>query len=211
MDHMRVAVLLLFSIFVPQLFLGVAATENSSYAYGLDKPFNVPVLQDQSKTQQLFITSDVAPVVEKEDPRLDFTWPVLDNESITSDFGYRDLKGCLLCSNDHKGVDFAPGYGELVFAVMDAEVVDVGWEGTFGYRVVLRHSIFDGLEYTTIYAHLQDSIVSEWLEPEMEIPQGQIIGLIGDTGLTTGPHLHFEIHTNGNVLDPLEFFEFNTK
>ena len=208
---MRVAVLLLFSIFVPQLFLGVAATENSSYAYGLDRPFNAPVLQDQSKTQQLFITSDVPPAIERDEFRLDFTWPVLDNDSITSEYGYRDLKGCLLCSNDHKGVDFAPGYGELVFAVMDAEVVDVGWEGTFGYRVVLRHSIFDGLEYTTIYAHLQESLVSEWLEPEMEIPQGQIIGLIGDTGLTTGPHLHFEIHKNGNVLDPLEFFEFNTK
>ena len=208
---MRVAAFLIFSLLVPQLFIGVAATENVSYAYGLDKPFNVPVLQDQSKTQQLLITSDVAPVVEREDPRLDFTWPVLDNESITSDFGYRDLKGCLLCSNDHQGVDFAPGYGELVFAVMDGEVVDVGWEGTYGYRVVLRHTIFDGLEYTTIYAHLQESLVSEWLEPEMEIPQGQIIGLIGDTGLTTGPHLHFEIHENGNVSDPLEFFEFNSK
>jgi len=207
---MRFVALMLFALLVPQFFLGLAAHTPSTYAYGLEKPINPPVLEDQYEDQELLIAEGPTPTVDREDWKFDLIWPVLDYENISSDYGYRNIPGCPACSNNHKGIDF-PGYGEVVFAIMDAEVVDVGWEGTFGYRVVLRHTIFEELQYTTIYAHLQESKVTEWLQPGMEIPQGQVIGISGDTGLSTGPHLHFEVLENGEHLDPLEFYDYHLK
>jgi len=209
---MRIASLLLFCLVVPQLFMGVAAV-NNAYATGLEKPVNYFVLSDSQSdavpSQEMVVVGS-EPTVQREDWKFDLIWPVLDYENISSDYGYRNIVGCPACSNNHKGIDF-PGSGEVVFAIMDAEVVDVGWEGTYGYRVVLRHTIFEELQYTTIYAHLQESKVTEWLQPGMEIPQGQVIGISGDTGLSTGPHLHFEVLENGEHLDPLEFYDYHLK
>jgi len=208
---MRFVALMMFALLVPQFFLGLAAYTPSTYAYGLEKPINSSVLGDQYEDQQLLVIEGPTPTINREKWKFDLVWPVVNHENISSDYGYRYLPNCSACSTNHKGIDF-PGEGELVFAVMDAEVTAVGWEGSFGYRVELTHVIHpDELEYTTIYAHLQESKITEWLQPGMEIPQGQIIGLTGDTGLSTGPHLHFEILENGDHLDPLEFYDYHLK
>lgn len=197
---MRIAVTLLLSLIAPLPFMGLTPLAYSE-----------PLQTNYSSDVQTLVVQGSAPTVERIDWTLDIDWPVVDYQNRTSDFGYRFLSGCSQCSTYHQGVDFTPGSGKAIYNVMDGEVVDAGWDGGFGYRVVMRHVIFEELEYTTIYAHMQDSFITKRLQPGMQLEKGEILGLVGNTGVSTGPHLHFEIHENGEVLDPLEFYDFHLK
>lgn len=197
---MRTAVTLLLSLVVPLPLMGLAPLMHS-------KPLDTKNTLDT----QTIVVQGSAPAVEREDWRLDVEWPVVDYEQRTSHFGYRFLVNCPSCSTYHQGVDFTPGEGKAIYNIMDGEVVDAGWDGGFGYRVVMRHVIFEGLEYNTIYAHMQDSFITKRLQPGMQLEKGEILGLVGNTGVSTGPHLHFEIHENDKVLDPIDFYDFHLK
>ncbi len=97
----------------------------------------------------------------------------------------------------HVGIDFAVPVGEPVRAVADAVVVFVGPRGGYGNLVVLEH----GKNYQTYYAHL--SRFTDGLSVGQKILRGEEIGFVGMTGLTTGPHLHFEIRKENQYFDPL--------
>ncbi|WP_210592146.1 transglycosylase family protein [Streptomyces sp. GESEQ-35] len=100
----------------------------------------------------------------------------------------------------HTGVDFAVATGTSVKAVAQGRVVNAGWEGSFGYQVVIRHD--DG-RYTQ-YAHL--SAIS--VKSGQSVGVGQRIGRSGSTGNSTGPHLHFEVRTGpgfGSDIDPVAY------
>ncbi|WP_210569546.1 transglycosylase family protein [Streptomyces sp. GESEQ-4] len=100
----------------------------------------------------------------------------------------------------HTGVDFAVPTGTSVKAVADGRVVSAGWEGSFGYQVVIRHA--DG-RYSQ-YAHL--SAIS--VKSGQGVGAGQRIGRSGSTGNSTGPHLHFEVRTGpgfGTDIDPVAY------
>ena len=198
--------ILSFVVFL--LLIGVLALSGLYPAYSS----NISFKNDSESSQTVIIASGPAPTVQRESYWLDVRWPVDDYEAQSSDFGYRLLSNCDKCSRFHQGLDFVPGHGEFVYAAMDGVVVDAGWDGSFGYRVVLRHIIHPGaLEYTTIYAHLQDSIITNRLQSNTKISKGSVIGLVGNTGVSTGSHLHFEVHENDKVLDPHDFYEFNLK
>jgi len=96
----------------------------------------------------------------------------------------------------HKGVDYAAGTGTPIQAAGDARVQSVGWQGGYGRAVVLDH----GRGYTTLYGHM-----SRFgnIRPGQHIPQGTIIGYVGSTGMSTGPHLHYEFRINGVHRNPL--------
>ncbi len=96
----------------------------------------------------------------------------------------------------HKGVDYAAGTGTPIQAAGDARVQSVGWQGGYGRAVVLDH----GRGYTTLYGHM-----SRFgnIRPGQRIPQGTIIGYVGSTGMSTGPHLHYEFRINGVHRNPL--------
>lgn len=94
----------------------------------------------------------------------------------------------------HRGVDLAAPYGTPVFATSDGTVAKAGWLGGYGIMVVLRHGA--GIE--TRYGHL--SAVS--VRPGTQVRQGQLVGYVGSTGRSTGPHLHYEIRRGGNAIDP---------
>lgn len=96
----------------------------------------------------------------------------------------------------HKGVDYAAGTGTPIQAAGDARVQSVGWQGGYGRAVVLDH----GRGYTTLYGHM-----SRFgnIRPGQRIPQGTIIGYVGSTGMSTGPHLHYEFRVNGVHRNPL--------
>lgn len=117
---------------------------------------------------------------------------------ISSKFGVRSHP-ILGVVKDHKGIDIACGAGSEVRAVFSGSVSYTGWKGGYGHLVALRHS---GPFSESRYAHLSKILV----QPGSFVHQGDIIGLSGESGLTTGPHLHFEIYRDGQVVDPEQFF-----
>lgn len=121
-----------------------------------------------------------------------YIWPV--HGRITSYFGRRNLG--MGTSGFHRGLDVGAPSGTPIVAARSGTVSFSGWSSRgYGYLVKIRHM---GNEETW-YAH-QSVIyvgVGEYVE------QGQVIGRVGSTGLSTGPHLHFELHKQGNALDPL--------
>lgn len=117
--------------------------------------------------------------------------PVADEFKISSPFGERVLGGKTLF---HKGIDFAVPVGTKVYAVADGRAVRAGWENEadrkLGYGLRLMQSmVWGGVSFFCWYGHLSDLKVSEG----DKIYSGQLIGLSGNTGHSTGPHLHFGI------------------
>lgn len=97
----------------------------------------------------------------------------------------------------HKGVDYAAPTGTPIMAAGAGRVVSSGWQGGYGNTVVLDH----GKGYTTLYAHMSRTA---GLKRGQSIKQGQVIGYVGSTGLSTGPHLHYEFRVNGAHRNPLQ-------
>lgn len=125
-------------------------------------------------------------------------WPVPASTTMTSGYGYRSCDGC---SADHRGIDLTPGSGYPVQAVADGVVVlaeesDAG----LGVQVVVEH-VIDGSLVRTVYAHLQYGSLA--VSTGEAISRGQQLGLVGSTGASTGPHLHFEVLIAGEQIDPL--------
>ena len=97
----------------------------------------------------------------------------------------------------HRGVDYAAPRGTPIKAAGDGKVDHIGYKGGYGKAIVLRH----GATYTTLYAHM--SRYARGLRRGQRVSQGQIIGYIGSTGLSTGPHLHYEFRVRGVHRNPL--------
>ena len=99
-------------------------------------------------------------------------------------------------SGYHPGLDISPPYGTPVVATAVGVVTKVNWWNySYGYHVIMDH----GNGVGALYGHLSQILVSEG----ESVAQGQIIGRVGSTGRSTGPHLHFEVTRNGNSVDPL--------
>ena len=113
---------------------------------------------------------------------------------ITSPFGNR-MHPILGSYRFHKGVDVAAPYGAPIAAALDGRVVSAGWHGGYGQQVVLAHA--NGTE--TRYGHM--SRIAAY--PGETVRRGQLIGYVGSTGLSTGPHLHFEVLRGGRAVNPL--------
>jgi murein DD-endopeptidase MepM/ murein hydrolase activator NlpD len=97
----------------------------------------------------------------------------------------------------HTGVDWATPYGTPIFASGNGVVEKVGWEGGYGKYVRIKHN--NG--YETAYGHM--SAYARGLEPGKRVRQGQVIGFVGSTGMSTGAHVHYEILVNGRFVDPI--------
>lgn len=119
-------------------------------------------------------------------------WPVAGR--ITSGFGLR-VHPILRFARMHRGVDFGAGYGAPIVAAADGQVTRAGWAGGYGRQVRLAHD--GGL--SSSYSHMSRLVV----EPGSFVRQGQLIGYVGSSGLSTGPHLHYEVYRNGTAVNPL--------
>ena len=131
-----------------------------------------------------------------------YIWPT-DSHRITSPFGTR-VSPTTGASTNHKGVDIGGvGYDSNVYAAKAGTVIISTKVSSYGQYIAISHG--DG--NVTLYAHLSSRKVSEgdWVE------QGQVIGITGSTGISTGPHLHFEITENGVRVDPLKYLTNYTK
>ena len=131
--------------------------------------------------------------------------PVHDPE-ISSDFGWR-VAPCGACSSDHQGVDFVPGEGKPVMAILNGVVAEAGLNQGYGYWVKIEHivPITEGEveRWVTVYAHLKAGSIPDDVRVGANVARGQTLGAVGSTGISTGPHLHFELHIDGVVVDPL--------
>jgi murein DD-endopeptidase MepM/ murein hydrolase activator NlpD len=130
---------------------------------------------------------------------ISFDWPV-SPVIITSYFGYRqDPITRRQHIRFHAGLDLGGNHGDIVNAAAKGSVISVGRKGGHGNTVVVRHD----RGYTTRYSHLRRILVKPGERIEVGIP----IGLMGQSGRATGPHLHFEIRRNGQPVDPLELIQ----
>jgi murein DD-endopeptidase MepM/ murein hydrolase activator NlpD len=118
---------------------------------------------------------------------------------LTSRFGPRTHPITGEVGRLHAGVDWAAAPGSPVYAAANGVFASVGVAGGYGNMVTLRHP--EG--YTTRYAHLID--FAETATVGAEVRRGEVVGFVGSTGASTGPHLHFEVRLNGAPLDPLPF------
>ena len=122
----------------------------------------------------------------------DFFLPV--NGQLSSSYGYRPKR-----HRDHYGVDIAVNMGDTVKCALPGVVTKIGYEKAgYGHYIVVTHS--GDLE--TIYAHLKSTIAF----PGQKIKAGEVVGLAGSTGNSTGPHLHFETRYRGMPVNPFSWF-----
>lgn len=118
----------------------------------------------------------------------------VDGARMSSGFGMR-LHPVLGFSRMHKGVDFNAGHGEPIMAAGGGTVSFAGWHGGHGKYVMIRHN----KDLATAYAHMSRIDV----KPGQRVGQGQRIGAVGSTGLSTGPHLHYEVYLRGKAVNPV--------
>lgn len=219
MDHHRLtgALIIFFYMFAPML----VSLNGSEVVRGSGGPAGEPVPYVQidgldirgvsvfsmDTGEGLVVTSRFEQAIER--PNLlnyaHAMLPVHDPE-ISSDFGWR-VAPCGACSSDHQGVDFVPGEGKPVMAILNGVVAEAGINQGYGYWVKIEHivPITEGEveRWVTVYAHLKAGSIPDDVRVGANVARGQTLGAVGSTGISTGPHLHFELHIDGVVVDPL--------
>ena len=142
------------------------------------------------------------------DPTSAVQWPFITGVPISSTFGYR-TRPCPSCSSDHAGLDMTPGIGTPIQAMADG-VVTTATErgGAYGVYVVIRHEI-DGQVVESVYAHMREGSLA--LTPGQTVRVGQLVGRVGNSGRSTGAHLHFEVRVGGEPVDPLVWIPANRR
>lgn len=121
-------------------------------------------------------------------------WPV--HGAVNSGFGVRADPFTGLPAF-HEGIDVSTARSEPVLATADGVVSRSGWAGEYGKAIEIAH----GESYTTLYGHLERTLV----EVGQPVRRGDRVGLVGSTGRSTAPHLHYEVHVGGRKVNPLEY------
>ncbi len=124
-----------------------------------------------------------------------YTWPTPGYSTITSPYGMR-YHPILKTRKLHTGVDIGAPNGAKIVAADTGKVIYVGWQGGYGQTIIIDHG-----GVSTLYAHQSRFAVSSG----ETVVKGQVIGYVGSTGWSTGPHLHFEVRINGNPTDPMGY------
>ena len=127
-----------------------------------------------------------------------FTWPSAVTRRVTSPYGYR-IHPVTGKSKFHAGIDIGAPHGTNIVASDSGVVIVAGYNsGGYGNYVVINH----GGGYTTLYAHCSSLNVSKG----QSVSRGQVIAKCGSTGMSTGPHIHYEVQLNGKTTNPMQYF-----
>ena len=118
---------------------------------------------------------------------------------LTSKFGYRVDPISGKKNSYHTGIDMACPTGTKIYAAMSGTVEVAGWHNSYGNYVIIKHKD----HYQTLYGHMSKILTKK----KKKINQGDVVGLVGTTGYSTGPHLHFTVYKNGNLVDPLSLLK----
>jgi murein DD-endopeptidase MepM/ murein hydrolase activator NlpD len=119
----------------------------------------------------------------------------IDGARLSSGYGIR-RHPILGYNRMHRGLDFAAPSGTPIMAAGSGVVTHAGRKGNYGITVKLRHAN----EYTTLYAHMRS--IARGVRVGARVEQGDVIGYVGSTGMSTGPHLHYEVHHRGKFVNP---------
>jgi len=142
---------------------------------------------------------EVSPALSKtlqREAAIPFGYPIRGVTRISSFFGYR-RNPFGWGFEFHNGIDFPASHGTAVRVTGAGEVIEAGWKGSFGLAVVVDH----GYGYRTLYAHLSSISV----RAGQSLNRGSLVGLVGSTGRSTGPHLHYSVFRSGNEVNPKEY------
>ena len=155
--------------------------------YVQSRSFDDVIEMARNKSEMLAHIPAIQPVANK------------DLKRIASGFGYR-IHPIYKVPKMHAGIDFTAATGTPIYATGDGKVLRRPKRGGSGYGkyVVIDH----GYGYESLYAHM--SVVN--VRPGQAVKRGEIIGRVGNTGLSTAPHLHYEVHRNGKKINPINFF-----
>jgi murein DD-endopeptidase MepM/ murein hydrolase activator NlpD len=188
-------------LFIGSLVVGCATGTPTKRPWPTPAEPPVPVLvsaggRGGSLEESTSVEDDVeaTEVGESEPGKLVFRWPI-PMRAINSLFGYRvdPLEGS---RRFHSGIDLDGAYGQVVGAAAPGRVVKAGWRLGHGRQVVIEHA--GG--FRSSYSHLAQVLVDEG----SLLGDGQPLGMLGNSGRSTAPHLHFEISRHGEPLDPLD-------
>jgi hypothetical protein len=149
----------------------------------------------QAQALQQQITGQLA-VATTGAPAATLRWPL--SGRLTSRYGNR-LDPYYHVWQLHPGIDIADPPGTPIHAAAAGRVTRAGWYGGYGNYTCIDHGQFDGQPVSTCYGHQTRILVA----PGQQVTAGQLIGLVGSTGASTGPHLHFEVRLSGHPVDPL--------
>lgn len=127
-----------------------------------------------------------------------FVWPVPASQRITSYYGYR-IHPVYKTKKFHSGIDIGAPYGVDILAAADGTVTLATTNGGYGKCIIINH----GSGISTLYGHNSTLLVSVG----SKVTKGQVIAKAGSTGVSTGPHLHFEVRINGSTTDPLQYLK----
>lgn len=128
--------------------------------------------------------------------------PVLNKDltRVASGYGWR-IDPVYHTKRFHHGMDFTAPTGTEVYATGNGTISFVGWKQGYGNTVMVDH----GFGYETLYAHLYKGLV----RVGQKVKRGDIIALVGNTGKSTGPHLHYEVHLQGKAVDPRNYYFYD--
>jgi len=126
-----------------------------------------------------------------------FMWPLPVSKGISSGYGMRKIS-LYGYEKFHAGIDVPAGIGNSILAADGGTVIVSTYDGGYGNYIMVNH----GNGRVTLYAHMSSRAV----DVGAEVKKGQVIGYVGSTGNSTGPHLHFEIRINGSAVDPCNYF-----
>lgn len=132
-------------------------------------------------------------------------WPFPTAVPISSGFGNR-VAPCRSCSSYHQGLDFNPGAGTPIFAIADGTVLQSERSGGFGQHAIIEH-VINGQRVISTYAHMTGG--SSPLVPGQQVSAGDLVGTVGNTGVSTGAHLHLEIRIDDTTVDPFRWLREN--
>lgn len=127
-------------------------------------------------------------------------WPCVGYYTVSSGYGLRNT-GIPLASLNHKGIDIGCPVGTKIVSVLDGKVLFTGYNKYRGYYIIIEHKN----NVQTIYQHGQKN--SFKVAAGQKIKAGQVIMLSGNTGISNGPHLHFEVKVNGENVNPKKWLK----
>lgn len=171
-----------------QLASSILATLNNlkNRAKAQEKSYDEVAALVKDKEKLLAHTPAIQPVNNK------------DLKRVASGFGYR-IDPVYKTVKFHAGLDFSAVQGTPIYATADGTVIRAGNTGNgYGNHVVINH----GYGYETLYGHM----VRVKVRNGQPVKRGEVIGWVGSTGKSTGPHCHYEVHKNGQKIDPIYFF-----
>ena len=180
--------------------LAAQKTELASDKAELDtKKKELEAEEDKLKAEADRLTAEIIKLMDKNSPYVggEFTWPCPASRYISSSFGNR-LHPTLHVWKFHTGIDIGCASGKDIVAAASGKVIMSQWYGGYGNCVMIDH----GGGIVTLYGHASKRLVSQG----QTVKRGQTIALVGSTGRSTGPHLHFEVRKNGEYINPMNYF-----